>query len=114
MDWSWSPAHCRVSRYWICTDRSRSGWYFWEESPDYDTGKPRFSVAACGSPYKGVDAQEAARELLKAAWSREWELYQTPGQGVEVIKASVLSEAEIRKIEEDAFSDDDDLDTDAA
>ena len=31
-----------------------------------------------------------------------------------VREPGVLSEAEIRKIEEDAFSDDDDLDTDAA
>ena len=109
--WSWSPAHYRASRYWICTDKSRSGWYLWEEGSDYDTGKACFSVAACGDPYKGIDAREAARQLMTAAWSREWGLYQTPGQGAEVREPGVLSEADVKKIEEDAYSDDDDLDT---
>ncbi len=114
LDWSWSPAHYSVSRYWICTDRSRSAWHLWEESPDYDTGKPCFSVAAYGSPYKGIDTREAARQLLTAAWRHEWELYDTPGKGTEVREPGVLSETDIRKIEEDAYSDDDDPDTDEA
>ena len=38
----------------------------------------------------------------------------SPGKEAEVRKRGVLSEADIRKIEEDAYSDDDDLDTDEA
>ena len=55
-----------------------------------------------------IEASAALPQVVSHCW------YQTPGQGAEVIKAGVLSEPEIRKIEEVAFSDDDDLDTDAA
>ncbi len=112
--WSWSPAHDRVSRLWICTDKSRSAWYLWEESDFYASGELCFWLRAYGSPYKGIDVKEAARELLTATWKHEWELYESPGKGAVVSEPGVLSEAEIRKIEEDAFSGEDSLDTDEA
>ena len=65
--------HSRWSKFWLCTDQSRSAWYLYEEDHDYDTGKPLYACVATGMPYRKVDARYAAMELLLAAWIKQAE-----------------------------------------
>ena len=66
VSWSWSPAHSRWSKFWLCADQSRSAWHLYEEDHDYDTGKPLYACVAVGMPYKQVLNRMWLRICLKA------------------------------------------------
>jgi hypothetical protein len=107
VSWSWSPAHSRSNTYWLCTDRKRSAWYLWEEGLDLDEYKKQFTIIAHGTPYRGILAKDAAERLLLAIWKEEWDVLQSPGRGTYVTRSGLLDSAEIARLEELAFPDDD-------
>ncbi len=107
LSWSWSPAHSRSNNYWLCTNRQRSGWILWEESSDWETGKPLYFRVAYGEPWRGVDAKRAAEELLEAAWLDEHRAWESPGRGAWVDRAGLLDRDDIERIEERVYRETD-------
>ena len=105
--WAWSPAHCRSNNYWLCTNRQRAGWILWEESSDWETGKPLYFEVAYGTPWRGVDAKRAAEELLAEAWRDEWAAWESPGRGAFVDQAGILDAEDIARIEDRVYAESD-------
>ena len=105
--WAWSPAHCRSNNYWLCTNRKRTDWILWEESSDWENGKPLYFEVASGTPWRGVDAKRAADELLAEAWRDEWEAWESPGQGAFVERAGILDAEDIARIEKRVYQESD-------
>lgn len=98
VSWSWSPVHSRTSKYRIATDENRAGWHLFETSQDFDSGKNISSRVASGYPYEGVTAREAARILLKAAWTSEVEQWEFDPSGADVERSGLLADGEIEEI----------------
>ena len=97
VSWSWSPAHSRWSKFWLCTDQRRSGWYLYEEDSDYDSGKPLYACVAMGMPYRKIDAKYAAEELLLTAW-KEQAKYEDEFSIPNIEKLGLLDTEDIKRI----------------
>src|SRR5262245_54582386 len=107
VSWSWSPANDRCDRYLICTDRHRRAWTLWAvwAAGDY----PRmYARVASGTPFRSYPARFAAEQLLTAAWKSELENWHTDLRGGEVEREGLLTECDIRRIEQEAFGPCDD------
>ena len=84
LSWAWGPAHNRFSTYLLCSDRQRHWWCLWEKSNDPNTGKLVYREVAAGTPYRNIKAEDAAEQLLAAAWQGEIEFEYAELQGVYV------------------------------
>jgi hypothetical protein len=99
-NWSWSPAHSRYSKYWMCTDRQRNGWYLYEQGADFDTGKKIFVCVATGSPYHKNNAKIAAKKLLLAAWEKEVENEPDGFEAPHAVTSGLLGHEDVNQIVE--------------
>jgi hypothetical protein len=99
VSWSWSPAHNRIAKYWLSTNRKRSAWFLYEEDADFDSGKPMFACVGVGEPYRGITAKHAAKELLLANWKYELKNSDTQEfSNPKVDKTGLLDRADITRI----------------
>lgn len=77
LDMGSGPGGGDYRKYYICSDKHRTGWALWEMINDYDTGRPIYARRAWGEPYKGYPAVEAAKRMMLdclLAESRLWEV----------------------------------------
>ena len=105
ISWGWSPAHDRLERYLLCTDRKRTGWTLWAKAYDECSGKLMYSRLALGTPYRGILPRDAAEQLLKAAWAGEKKGYLSDLRGAHVDNEGLLTKHDIKRIEDDVFAD---------
>jgi len=66
LDLGSGPGGGDYRKYYICSDKHRTGWALWEMINDYDTGRPIYARRAWGEPYKGYRAVEAAKRAFEA------------------------------------------------
>ena len=62
LEWAWSPAHNRLTAYYLCRNRTRSHWMLWSSSPaeDYWYGSKRWeSHLLAYGPSRGVEIGRA-------------------------------------------------------
>jgi hypothetical protein len=105
--WSWGPAHSRTEAYWIAGSVSRREWSLWCKPTDPELGTHWFNpVSAAFEHLKS--ARDAAKALLKAAWSAEWTSYEAPGPGAQVDQAGLLDQLDIDEVEAATYETDDD------
>jgi hypothetical protein len=104
-DWSWSPAHSRSARYFLCTNRARSCWILWEEGFDDNTGKELYARVAFGYPYRGVPPKTAAEYLLRETWKDGATVYDQEIGGFCVAEPGLLDAADVERIEEELEED---------
>jgi len=64
LDMGSGPGGGDYRKYYICSDKHRTGWALWEMINDYDTGRPIYARRAWGEPYKGYPAVEAAKRMM--------------------------------------------------
>ena len=64
IDFGSGPGGGDYRTYFLCTDKTRSGWYLWLRLFDEDIGKPKYHMEAYGKPYRGYPAKYAAEQLL--------------------------------------------------
>lgn len=102
VSWSWGPAHSRIEEYRIATDRARQTWNLYALSYCEDTGKRVCCRVATGTPYRGVSAKRAAKQLLREAWLDEIKLFYSDQKGVQVDEAGLLSKKEVIALAEEA------------
>ena len=98
VSWSWSPMHTRCSEYRIATDKKRESWHLYEISWVDSTQKFASARVASGTPYKGVERGDAARDLLKLAWTSEREHWDFDPIGFEVDASGLLTREDIDTI----------------
>ncbi len=96
--WSWGPAHSRTEVYWISGSRSRRVWTLWCKPTDRELGTYWFNPASATFEHP-KSPRDAAKALLKAAWSAEWSFYEAPGPGAEVDRSGLLDQRDIDEVE---------------
>ena len=77
LDMGSGPGGGDYRKYYLCSDKHRTGWALWEMINDYDTGRPIFARRAWGEPLKGYPAVETAKRMMLdclLAESRLWEV----------------------------------------
>lgn len=105
--WSWSPGNGRSETYLLHGTRDRKKWTLWVHAPGCDIGTC-YSIYAWGYSAVRFTPPEAARALLRAAWTAEWDLYQTPGPGLWVDREGILGSEELIRLAGEVFREDDD------
>ena len=101
ISWSWSPMHSRTSEYRIASDKNRAGWHLYEITEGDVNDKKLCSRVSSGYPYKGMTADRAAYQLLKAAWESEAEQWDFDPSGFRIDKLGLLAKKEILRITKD-------------
>lgn len=101
ISWSWSPMHSRTSEYRIASDKNRAGWHLYEITEGDVNDKKLCSRVSSGYPYKGMTADRAAYQLLKAAWESEAEQWDFDPSGFQIDKLGLLAKKEIIRITKD-------------
>lgn len=96
--WSWGPAHSRSEIYRISGSPSRKEWSLWSRPADADLGNYWVNLAF-GRFSDRMSARDAAKALLKEAWSAEWRAYESPGSGACVDQSGVLDQGDIEELE---------------
>lgn len=96
--WSWSPAHSRYSKYWMCTDRQRKGWYLYEQGFHFETDEKVFVCVAAGNPYKKNNAKLAAGQLLLKALKKEIETVSEDLEPPHQVLPGLLNEKDVLTI----------------
>ena len=104
--WSWSPGHSRSEFYWISGSRSRREWNLWCKPTDPDLGTHWFNPASATFE-RQMSARDAAKALLEAAWSAEWNSYEAPGPGAQVDRSGLLDQRDIEEIEAATYESND-------
>ena len=101
ISWSWSPMHSRTSEYRIASDKNRAGWHLYEITEGDVNDKKLCSRVSSGYPYRGMTADRAAYQLLKAAWESEAEQWDFDPSGFQIDKLGLLAKKEIIRITKD-------------
>jgi hypothetical protein len=104
--WSWSPAHSRTEAYWVSGSLSRREWSLWCKPTDPDLGTYWFNPAYATFEHP-KSARDAAKALLKAAWSAEWKSCEAPGPGAEVDQTGLLVQRDIEEVEAATYESND-------
>lgn len=109
VSWSWSPAHSRTDVYQLSSDRNRSRWILWVEWPYEEGMEVDHPIAFC--PRDKLSPEEAALLLLRFAWQKEREVYDTPeGPPHQVDAEGLVSAEQIRSISQVVWPNGDRLD----
>jgi len=108
LDFGSGPGGGDYRKYYLCSDKHRTGWALWEMINDYDTGRPIYARRAWGEPYKGYPAVEAAKRMMLdclLAESRLWEVNEIRACGEGLLGGEDFDRI-LEIIEEDAGLDD--------
>ncbi len=69
VEWAWSPAHSRISAYYL--HKGRTCWVLWNQYYDDNWGRWDWNSVA-SVPRKGSSEFQAAVHLLRSAWQKEY------------------------------------------
>ena len=100
LEWAWSPAHNRISAYYVHRDSTCTHWLFWMSCPSDDYfGNQRWDhhLMAYGRS-KGVDLKDAAAWMLHDSLKFEMEDADSSYLDFWVDNCGVLSVSEISAV----------------
>jgi len=99
LEWPGNPASTPQETYWLFADANGSAWYMFITTFSAE-GEPLYADGGWLEPSGGVEPKDAATRILAKIWQDEATLGEFRGSGVRVAKVGLLTEDDVRRIEQ--------------